>query len=58
VNAPAGIEPITIAITVPAPAAGAADMMVGLLPGMTITVTYTTTGTGATAVNTASKIVK
>ncbi len=58
VNAPAGVEPALLTITVPAATGNTTDMMVGLSPGMTITVTYTTSGTGTTAVNTASKIVK
>ena len=58
VNAPAGIEAQTITIDVPTPGAGQTDMMVGISPGMTITVTYTTAGTGAAAKNTASKIVR
>lgn len=58
VNAPAGIEPALTVITVPPHAAGATDMIVGLSPGMTITVTYETTGTDAAAKNNASKIVR
>ena len=58
VNAPAGIEPITVTLTVPAATGNATDMLVGLSPGMTVTVTYATAGTGATAVNTVSKIVR
>jgi hypothetical protein len=58
VNAPAGIEPQTMVITVPPATGNNTDMMVGLSPGMTITVTYTSAGTGAAMKNTASKIVK
>jgi hypothetical protein len=58
VNAPAGIDAQTVTLTVPAPATGTTDMLVGISPGMTVTVTYATTGTGATAVNTVSKIVR
>lgn len=54
VNAPAGIAGNAITITVPGPAAGQTDMLVGVVPGMTITVTYETAGN----VNTASKVVR
>ena len=51
---PAGVDAALMTFTIPAPAAGATDMRSGLVPGMTVTVTFTTAGT----VNTVTKIVK
>ena len=51
---PAGVDAALMTFTIPAPAAGQTDMRSGLVPGMTVTVTFTTAGT----VNTVTKIVK
>ncbi len=54
VNSPAGIAGNAITVTVPGPGAGQTDMLIGVVPGITVTVTYETAGN----VNTASKVVR